>query len=275
MGFADVIPGVSGGTIALITGIYPRLIHGLSAIDFSFILSFFRGKFKEGFSTIKKIDFNLFIPLGLGISIAVLFFSRIIKYLLENHSGITFAFFFGLILASAIFLFKKVGKLNFEKVTFAILGFLVAYVIAGAAALQVGHSLPIIFLAGIAAICAMLLPGISGAFVLLLLGQYEYMITALHNYSITIILVFITGAITGLISSSKLINYLLRNLKQFTFAFLVGLMIGSLRLPLQEMISDNQPTWILAVTAAVGFLIVFVLESALSTGAPANSLDQN
>src|SRR3989338_7770127 len=85
MGFADVIPGVSGGTIALITGIYPRLIHGLSTIDFSFILSFFLGKFKEGFSTIKKIDFNLFIPLGLGISIAVLFFSRIIKYLLENH----------------------------------------------------------------------------------------------------------------------------------------------------------------------------------------------
>lgn len=260
MGFADVIPGVSGGTIALITGIYQRLIYGLSTIDFSFIHSFFRGKFREGFSTVKKIDFNLFVPLGLGISISILFFSRIIKYLLENHSGITFAFFFGLILASAIFLFKKVGKLNFEKVTFAILGLLVAYVIAGATALQVGHSLPIIFLAGIIAICAMLLPGISGAFILLLLGQYQYMITALHNYSINTILAFITGAVTGLISFSKLINYLLRNLKQFTFVFLVGLMVGSLRLPLQEMISDNQPTWILVVTGAVGFLIVFVLE---------------
>ncbi|MBT4935542.1 DUF368 domain-containing protein [Candidatus Woesearchaeota archaeon] len=259
MGIADVIPGVSGGTIAFITGIYPRLIHSLGTFNFSFILLLFKGKFTQSWKSIKKNDFALFIPLITGIGIAIFIISRLMVFLLETYSGTTFAFFFGLILASALFVLRKAGKLSLEKAIFVVLGFIGAYVLAGLSAISVNHSLPIIFVSGAVAICAMILPGISGAFILLLLNQYQYIIKALHTYQWTVIITFIIGAATGLIGFSKLVDYVLRKFKSLTLSFLVGVMLGSLRIPIEE-ISVAGTNWHVLVFGLLGFIIVFVLE---------------
>mgnify|MGYP006419063111 FL=1 len=124
MGMADAVPGVSGGTIAFITGIYHRLIHAISKIKISLL---FKGKFKKFYT---NLDLKLFIPLGAGIGVALFTFSKIMDYLLTNKPSITFAFFFGLILASAVILIKSMGKLNLKKILFAIVGFIIAYLLS-------------------------------------------------------------------------------------------------------------------------------------------------
>lgn len=259
MGIADVIPGVSGGTIAFITGIYPRLIHSLGTFDFSFLVFLLKGKFTQSWHSLQKNDFALFIPLIVGIGIAILTFSRIMMYFLETFSGITFAFFFGLILASALFVLRKAGKLSLEKGIFVVLGFIGSYVLAGISTVYVTHSLPVIFISGAIGICAMILPGISGAFILLLLNQYQYIITALNTYQWTVIGTFLVGAISGLIGFSKFVDYLLRKFKNITLSFLVGVMLGSLRIPL-EKISVAGTNWLVLVFGIIGFIIVFVVE---------------
>tara|TARA_Y100000310_G_C20534792_1_gene740326 strand:- start:180 stop:1043 length:864 start_codon:yes stop_codon:yes gene_type:complete len=261
MGIADVIPGVSGGTIAFITGIYNRLIHALSTVHISFIKHFFTGNTSKGINAIKKLDWALFIPLGFGISISLFFLSGVMSYLLEMYTGITFAFFFGLIIASALVLYRKIGKANFERSVFLILGLLVGYVLSGAAALITNHSLLVIFISGIIAISAMLLPGISGAFLLLLLGQYEYMVNAIHEMRYIIIIVFGAGALVGLLGFSKIIDALLRKAKAVTLFFLVGLMVGVLRVPYVEMANSNQLVSLMILFGLLGFIVVFGLEN--------------
>ncbi|MBU0456646.1 MAG: DUF368 domain-containing protein [Nanoarchaeota archaeon] len=264
MGFADVIPGVSGGTIAFITGIYSRLVHSISSIDFSFIFSFLKMEFKNSYITFRKIDFALFLPLGLGILISLYSFSWMIEYLLISFPAFTFAFFFGLILASAWFVFKKTGKIKYERIIFSALGFIFAYSIAGVTAISVNHSLLIIFLSGALAICAMILPGISGAFILLLLNQYQFLINALHNLDKLIIGVFGLGALIGLLSFSKLLDYLLCNFKKLTLSFLVGLMVGSLRVPLNQMSTTSDNLWLVLLFVIIGFMVVFLLEFSMN-----------
>ena len=260
MGLADVIPGVSGGTIAFITGIYTHLIHSLSTIDFTFITLFFKGELKSSWTVIKKIDFLFFIPLGLGIVLAIITLSRVILYLLESFTAITFAFFFGLILASAIFVFKRVGNVTFEKLIFVLLGFVFAFVLAGVTGLTITHSLPIIFLAGMIAICAMILPGISGAFILLLLNQYQYLISALHNFDLKVVGAFLFGALAGLVSFSKLLDYLLKNYKYLTLSFLIGLMLGALRVSVDEILATDYVWWPVVISLLIGFGLIFILE---------------
>ena len=254
MGMADAVPGVSGGTIAFITGIYHRLVHAISKIHLSLLL---KGKFKQFYN---KLDLKLFIPLGLGIGLALFLFSKLVKYLLENQPAITFSFFFGLILASALVLFKGIGKLKFEKVIFAVLGFVFAYVISSPATLSFGHSLPFIFVAGAIAICAMILPGISGAFLLLLLGQYHYIITAIHEFNLRVITIFGLGALTGILSFSKLLDYLMHHYKPLIISFLIGLMLGSLRIPVREITLGGGMTYVALFLGSFGFLLVFLME---------------
>lgn len=261
MGTADVIPGVSGGTIALITGIYERLIHAISRIDFKFILYLFEGDFKRfKQNAVQEIDFELFIPLLLGIGLAVLTMSKIISFLLTNYPAVTFGFFFGLILASAIFVYNHVDELNIRNITFVVLGFIFAIIFVGLNPIQANHSLPVIFLSGSVAICAMILPGISGAFVLLLLNQYEYMINALNNLQFIEIITFGAGALVGILSFSRILDYLLIHHKSVTMAFLVGLMIGTLRLPYQKIVVSIESPIPIVIAAVIGFAIVFILE---------------
>ncbi|WP_429222892.1 DUF368 domain-containing protein [Methanobacterium oryzae] len=261
MGTADVIPGVSGGTIALITGIYERLIHAISRIDFKFILYLFEGDFKRfKENAIQEIDFELFIPLLLGIGIAVLTMSKVISFLLANYPAVTFGFFFGLILASAIFVYNHVDELNIKNLSFLAIGFIFAIIFVGLNPIQANHSLPVIFISGSVAICAMILPGISGAFVLLLLNQYEYMINALNNLQIVEIITFMAGALVGILSFSRILDYLLIHHKSVTMAFLVGLMIGTLRLPYEKIVANMESPIPIIIAAIIGFFIVFILE---------------
>lgn len=258
MGMADIIPGVSGGTIAFITGIYPQFISALNTIRGSFLVSLLRGRWGDAKRQFHQIDFPFLVPLGFGILLAVLLFSRVITSLLGSHPAQLFSFFFGLIAASALVLLKDVGKIRFATVVFVAFGILVAFSVTEFT-VHASHSLPIIFGSGIVAISAMLLPGISGSLVLLLLNQYEFILTALHTMAWIPILVFSVGAFTGLVLFSRFLKYLLHHYKTLTISFLIGLMLGSLKIPYERVV--DVATFGLMPYLLVGFVLVFVLEN--------------
>ncbi len=263
MGMSDIMPGISGGTIALITGIYDRLIASISNIKFMFFKPLFKGdfsNFKKGL--FEEVDFNLFIPLILGMGIAMITMARIINYLLGDYGAFTYSFFAGLILASIYILYKQLGAFNIKTICITIIFAVLAYLFVGLNPVQAAHSLPILFISGFIAICAMLLPGISGSSILLLLGQYEYMISALHSFKIVDIIVFIVGAALGFMSMSRVIKYLLENYKLETVAGLIGIMIGSMRIPMREVIGVSSSSYIIClVIAIIGMAIVLVIET--------------
>jgi putative membrane protein len=259
MGTADVIPGVSGGTIALITGIYERLVHAISSIDLGFISHFVKRDFDGAKRSIGNIDFPLFIPLLIGIGLAIIVMSRVMDYFLNNFEAPTYAFFFGLILASAVLLYRKVEGFSIIIMLFSITGFLAGFFFTGLATLQIGHSLPIIFVSGIIAICAMILPGISGAFILLLLNQYEYMVSVLKDLQFLEIFIFIIGALIGILAFSRVLDRVLRKYKSYTLAFLIGLMLGALRLLYENVESSIDSIWPVVISGLLGFFIILVL----------------
>ena len=165
MGSADIVPGVSGGTIALITGIYERLVYSISKINFKFIKPLVKLDFKGFWSELlDEIDFAFFIPLVLGIGIAMLTLAKVITYCMDVHTALTYSFFLGLIIASAYVLLKKIPKLGIKHVVFTIIGLILAYIFVSLNPIAANHSLPVIFISGLIAICAMILPGISGSF---------------------------------------------------------------------------------------------------------------
>ena len=239
IGSADIVPGVSGGTIALITGIYERLIFAISSIKFSFIKPLLKGNLSD-FKTklIEEIDFELFIPLALGIGIAFITLAKVISYLLDTHTAYTFSFFLGLILASAYILYTKLDNLNIKLIVITAIGIILSYIFVGLNPIATNHSLIVIFISQLIAICAMILPGISGSFLLLLLGQYQYMLNALNSKNLIEIFVFCIGALIGILGFSKLLNYLLEKYESATMTFLIGIMLGTLRLPVIK-ITEN------------------------------------
>ena len=259
MGTADIIPGVSGGTIALITGIYERLVHAISSIDLRFISHFIKRDFDGVKKSIRNIDFQLFIPLLIGIGLAIILMSRVMDYFLQNFEAPTYAFFFGLILASAVLLYRKVEGFSVIIMLFSITGFLAGFFFTGLATLQIGHSLPIIFVSGMIAICAMILPGISGAFILLLLNQYEYMLSVLKDFQFLEIFIFIIGALIGILAFSRVLDRVLRKYKSYTLAFLIGLMLGALRLLYENVESSIDSIWPVVISGLLGFFIILVL----------------
>ena len=192
MGSADIVPGVSGGTIALITGIYGHLIEAISKIKFGFVRPLLKGDIK-GFKNelFEEIDFKFFIPLVLGIGVAFLTLAKVVTYCMDTQTALTYSFFLGLIIASAVILFKKLNQINLKNIIFAAIGAILTYVFVSLNPIAANHSLLIIFISGMIAICAMILPGISGSFLLLLLGQYKYMLNALHELHFTEIIVCI------------------------------------------------------------------------------------
>lgn len=266
MGSADIVPGVSGGTIALITGIYGHLVEAISKIRFAFIKPLIKGDINGFINGIfEEIDFKFFIPLVLGIGIAFLTLAKVVTYCMEFHTALTYAFFLGLIIASAVILFKKLDQINLKNILFALIGCVLTFIFVSLNPIAANHSLPIIFLSGLIAICAMILPGISGSFLLLLLGQYEYMLNALHNFQITDIIVFVVGAVIGILGFSKILNFLLKNHEEVTMAFLIGVMIGSLKVPSMEIINAAGISFAglfpCLIVAVIGFAIIIILET--------------
>jgi len=225
MGIADLIPGVSGGTIAFITGIYEELIDSLSEIKFSLI----KDLHKKGFKYVwEKINAPFLISLFFGIFISVLIFSKFITWLLVYYPILTWSFFFGLVLSSILYVIKKIEKWNLITALLLIIGTFVAYKITKLEAFNSTDSYLYIFLSGAVAICAMILPGISGAFILVLMGSYSSILQAISNKEILKILSFGAGAIIGLLTFSKFLKFLFNKYKNETFSILTGFMAGAL-----------------------------------------------
>ena len=226
MGAADVVPGVSGGTIAFISGIYEELLGSISNVN----LGLFKTLKKDGFKAAwTQLNGNFLASLFIGIFISIISLAKVIKYLLENEPILLWSFFFGLVLASIIYIAKQITKWNAISVIVLVLGAFLAYYITTLNPLVSENSSPLfIFLAGAIAICAMILPGISGSFILVLLGAYKPVLDALNNRDFKTILVFMAGAIVGLLTFSHVLKWLFKHYKNITLAALTGFIIGSL-----------------------------------------------
>ncbi|WP_332450728.1 DUF368 domain-containing protein [Methanoculleus sp.] len=229
MGACDIIPGVSGGTIALITGIYERLIGAIGSINLASIKHLVRGDFASLCSDLEKIDIPFLVVLLAGIATAFLLMSGVILTLLTEHTVATYSFFLGLIIASAVAIFLEIRSPNVVTVAYLVVGAVAGYLIGSLGQFDLGHSLPIIFLTGMVALCAMILPGISGAYITLVLNQYEFMLAALRAFSLPEIVAYIAGGVTGLLLFTKALKYLLATYHAAMLALLTGLMLGSSR----------------------------------------------
>jgi len=225
MGAADAVPGVSGGTIAFISGIYEELISSISQINFSLVKTLK----EEGIKCVwKQVNGNFLLSLLLGIFISFVSFMRLAKHLLEYQPILIWSFFFGLVLASILYVSKQIKQWNITTIIAALTATFLAYYITTLPSLANNDSPFFLFLAAAIAICAMILPGISGAFILVLLGAYKTLSTAFHDFNIKNILIFVAGAIVGLLSFSKLLKWLFKNHENTTLAILTGFIIGSL-----------------------------------------------
>ncbi|MBN2880787.1 DUF368 domain-containing protein [Candidatus Woesearchaeota archaeon] len=246
MGVADIIPGVSGGTLALILGIYERFISALKNINGLFIIDYFKyiqTKKKKYFLESKKnflrMDPAFLLVLASGIFISLLAGSYFMPYLMKNFPSFTFSFFFGLIFASAIkLLLKNVKQFKLGNFISLIIGFFIGFSITGLSSILSSHSSVVIFLSGVLAISAMLLPGISGSFVLLILGQYDYILSLVHNLSTGFfkLVLFLIGIFTGLVGFSRVVTFLFKRYPNRTLFSLIGLMLGSLRLIIMKIL---------------------------------------
>ena len=225
MGAADVVPGVSGGTIAFITGIYEELIDSIKAVDLQAVKLLLKFKLAEFW---KKINGNFLISVIAGIGISIFSLAKLMTWLLENHPIYIWSFFFGLIIASSVLVAKEIKKWNIFTVISLILGAVIAYGITVMTPSETPDSWWFIILSGAIAICAMILPGISGAFILLLMGKYTYILGAVSAFNIGVLLLFAVGAVAGITSFSHLLSWLLKHHHTATVSLLTGFMVGSL-----------------------------------------------
>ena len=227
MGAADVVPGVSGGTIAFISGIYEELIDTLNTINFSLLKHLKTEGLK---STWKKANGSFLAALLSGVFISVISLVKGVEWLLEHHPILLWSFFFGLVLASILYVGKQIKiKLTDFKLFFAMtIGAVVSYLITILNPSETSDANLFLFLAGALAICAMILPGISGAFILVIIGAYAPVLEAINTREIKTIIIIGTGAIIGLLSFSKLLKWLFETYHRLTLAIITGFMIGSL-----------------------------------------------
>lgn len=282
MGAADVVPGVSGGTIAFISGVYEELIATLNSINLNSLKTL---KLQGVSATWKKINGNFLLALFGGILLSILSLSKLVAWLLHEEPVLLWAFFFGLVLASIIFVLKKINQWNSAVFLSLIFGGVFAYQLTQLNALGNSDSNWYLFLSGAIAICAMILPGISGAFILVILGSYANVLQALNDKDIAKITIFMTGALIGILSFSRLLKWLFKRFKNMTLAVLTGFMIGALSkiwpwkktlsfrensdgisVPLKEQCIapfsfDGDPQILSAIGLMLfGFLMIFFLE---------------
>ena len=225
MGAADIVPGVSGGTVAFITGIYDQLLDSLRAVDLEFLARLSRLDIAGAW---QHINGRFLLALLLGIATSIFSLAQLVSWVLEHHPVPLWAFFFGLILASALVLLREVDNWSVSKVLCLLSAGAVAVCIALSPVMSLEMGLAGVFLAGFLAVCAMILPGISGSFILVLLGMYSTTLVALKSLDLVFILVFVIGAGCGLLCFSRLLHWLLLRFHQGTMAVLTGFLFGSL-----------------------------------------------
>ncbi|KEO72118.1 DUF368 domain-containing protein [Anditalea andensis] len=225
MGGADLVPGVSGGSIALITGIYEELLDSIKSIDLAALRLLISGRFKMFWTAVNG---NFLLAVFLGIFTSLFTLSRLLTYLIENQPIPLWGFFCGLILISAIWILRDVPIWNTVTLLAVAIGIVLAYYITELPPISSPESPLYTFISGAIAICAMILPGISGSFILLILGQYEPILQALNDRNLLTLFLFGLGCLVGLLAFSHLISYLLHHYKAATLAFLAGIMLGSI-----------------------------------------------
>lgn len=274
MGAADVVPGVSGGTIAFIAGIYDELINSIKSINMHSLKLLFTGKIAAFW---KAVNGNFLFALLLGIAISVFSLAKLITYLLLNEPVLVWSFFFGLVLASTWFVTKDIKGWNWKTVAGFVGGAVIAYYITVATPAETSTNLMFIFLCGAIAICAMILPGISGSFILVLLGKYFYVMEAVKTLDLVVLGVFAFGAALGITSFSRVLSYALKNFRNITLSVLSGFMLGSLNKvwpwkEVEKLVSDGHEVMIehnitpntevaeAVVLMLIGFILVYVLE---------------
>lgn len=225
MGAADAVPGVSGGTIAFISGIYEELVTTISNIN----LSLFKTLKNEGLKAFwKKANANFLVALLSGILISFVSFMRLAKYLIEYHPVLIWSFFFGLIIASIIYVGRQIKKWQISTMVNLLLGTAIAYYITTLPSLGTNENAYFLFFAGALAICAMILPGISGSFILVILGAYKTLSDALHDFDLKRVALFAGGALVGILSFSHVLKWLFKHYENTTLALLTGFIVGSL-----------------------------------------------
>ncbi|WP_267639827.1 DUF368 domain-containing protein [Haloarchaeobius amylolyticus] len=286
MGAADTVPGVSGGTIALITGIYERLIEAITAFDPRDLRHVLRVHEESGRTALRdlfyRVDAPFLVILGLGIATAVITLSRVLHSAIQQYPALVAAFFFGLIAASAVVLYREVDVSTPSRLAVATVGIVLAASVTLLPKNALGHSSPVVFVSGAIAVSAMVLPGVSGSFFLVVLQQYEYMTGTLKRFvdgslslvsggelqpvleSGTVVVTFCTGMVIGLLSMSRLIDWALDNYRAGTLTFLVSLMVGGLAVPFEEILakgnlsSGESLAGIVIVALVGGFLVLGV-----------------
>lgn len=290
MGAADVVPGVSGGTIAFITGIYDELIDSIKSFNIHSLKFIFSGNLKKFW---EEVNGSFLLSLFIGIFLSVISLAKVLQELLEYSPEPLWSFFFGLIVASSIVVGRKITKWDIVNVGALFIGAIVAFLITSLTPASTPDSYWFIFISGAIAICAMILPGVSGAFLLLMLSKYEFVLNAITSFKLDVIAVFGLGAGIGLISFSNVLSWLLHKFHNATTAVLAGFMIGSLNKvwpwketveyfrdrhgELKPLIQENiLPTSYLDLTGSdpqfflstmlcvIGFLIIIVFEKVIS-----------
>jgi putative membrane protein len=286
MGAADVIPGVSGGTIAFITGIYEELITSIKSINLKSLKILFSGRFSTFW---KSVNGSFLISVLLGIAISIFSLAKGLKFLLDSYPIPVWAFFFGLIIASTIFIAKKIKVWDIKIGIAGVAGIAAAYFITIMTPAEANTTWWFIFISGSIAICAMILPGISGSFILVLLGMYKFILDAVGNLDIIVLLIFIAGAAIGIVLFSNFLSWLLKRWHNITIAVLAGFMVGSLNKvwpwkeitatftdrhgEIKPLVEKNILPWhyeqisgedsmltIALIFAITGFIIIFVIE---------------
>lgn len=269
MGLADLIPGVSGGTLAFLFGIYDELLYTIKLITGQVPKLILKGKFKQA---IRLIPFSFLVPLGLGLAGAILGLVQIVSFLLETYPTLVWALFFGLVLGSAYIISRRVTTWTKSRWLLLLLGFILTFILMGLPAAG-GSSTPIaMFGTGAIAITAMILPGISGSLIMVLLGQYETVISAVASREVITLTFFALGAICGIALFVRILTWLMKRYHLAVIAFLIGVMLGSLRRiwPWQTTDTNGEATNILpsmdltllwaTLLIIVGITIVFILE---------------
>jgi putative membrane protein len=226
MGAANVIPGVSGGTMALILGIYEELINAIRSINLKFLRLITILNIKEALSS---VPWPFLVPVGLGVLLATFSLAEVLSWLLDRYPVIVWSFFFGLIVSSAITVGRVIKQWRIPTIVAIAVGTIAAYGLFGVIPVSTPNAPWFIFVSGFIAICAMILPGISGAYILVLLGKYHYILEALNNKDFFTLFIIGAGALVGLISFAQILGWLLKRYYDLTMAILIGLMCGSLR----------------------------------------------
>ena len=215
MGAADVVPGVSGGTIAFVVGIYDELLNSIKSINLQSLMLLFKGQFKAFW---KAVNGNFLLSILCGIGISVFSLAKIITYLLVSHPVLVWAFFFGLVLASTWFVAKDIKGWDWKTILGFIVGAIVAYYITVVTPAETPQELWFVFLCGAIAICAMILPGISGSFILVLLGKYHFVMDAVKGLDLKVLSVFAVGCLFGITGFSRVLSYALKHFRNVTMA---------------------------------------------------------